>query len=381
MTELFQWLTNNPLVTTVLTISFVIFTFTFVFAVVQGREISIWPPKIGPKPVEVQRQSMLPSAESKLSKMFLFGYICIEKNGIETKVLVFNNQNFSPFIYGEILENSSSVELAIDKLILSTMESHGFTKNDLINAGFSKTNYQYLCKKENDKVFSTPYIFFKLTVQQEFSCSGCQWLYKNMITASLTDENQIFPLQSLYAEEIGKIFRKDYLTRQLDLVILECVDVLIFRENKDNQIEFLLIHRNRPDEAKVNTKDTWEYPKGGIRYYETYLEGVYREIQEETSIIPDELVLCSYLSWQTVDVSRRKKPYNSLRVHGYTLFYKGDADKKLYSGEGHDDFKWVSLEQAEQEIWMEENNYSKQFFRRWKGNEENILQTAGIKLP
>ena len=56
MSEFFQWLSNNPLAATVVTISFVIFTLTFVFAVVQGREISMWPPKIGSKLVEQQKE-------------------------------------------------------------------------------------------------------------------------------------------------------------------------------------------------------------------------------------------------------------------------------------------------------------------------------------
>lgn len=163
------------------------------------------------------------------------------------------------------------------------------------------------------------------------------------------------------------------------MFILECVDILIFRKNTEQQIEFLLIHRNRPEEVKTVLKDTWEYPKGGMRYYETFMEAVYREVHEETSITPNETIFCSYLGWQTVDVSKRKKPYTTLRVHGYTLFYTGNPNKKMASEEGHDDFKWVSMEQAKEDVWMDEDAYALEFFRRWMNNEHEILLKAGIR--
>jgi len=386
MSEFFQWLSNNPIVTAVLTISFVIFTLTFVFAVVQGREISIWPPKIGSRPIterekDIKLGSLPTSNENTASTIYLFGYFCTESDGLEKRILVFNTIDHSPFMQKEIARTGGafSLDQEIDKLIIDTIESHGITKNELLKSGVSQTISQPLFKKIDHSMQSTPFVFFKISTQKEFSFPGCEWHRKETISASWIDENQTFPLEFPHAQEIGRVFRKDYIVQQLGLIILECVDVLVFRENKNRQIEFLLIHRNRPDEIKVSSKDTWEYPKGGIRYYETYLEAVYREVQEESSITPEEVMLGSYLGWQTVDVSRRKKPYNTLRVHGYTLFYKGDPNKKLFSEEGHDDFKWVSLNQAQKEIWMEEDGYGAEFFRRWESSKEKILRTAGIK--
>ncbi len=389
MSEFFQWLSNNPLAATVVTISFVIFTLTFVFAVVQGREISMWPPKIGSKLVEQQKEiksGSLPisTGDTTLVKnspsiLYLFGYFCTEKDGLEKKILISNNLSYSPFVQGEVSGDIASLEEAIDRLVLNFIEAHGISKHELLEAGISKPTYQRLFEKVNDTVQQTPYVFFKIRVQKEFPGAGCEWNRKEIVIASWLDEHQMFPLQLPHAQEIGKVFRKDYIIQQLGLKILECVDVLVFRENKNHQIEFLLIHRNRPDEIKVSSKDTWEYPKGGIRYYETYVEAVYREVQEESSITPEEVVLGSYLGWQTVDVSRRKKPYGIIRVHGYTLWYKGNPDKKLFSGEGHDGFKWVPLDQAQKEIWMEENHYGAEFLERWKSNEEEILRNVGIK--
>jgi 8-oxo-dGTP pyrophosphatase MutT (NUDIX family) len=326
---------------------------------------------------ETEKSSLVES-EKITSKVFLFGYFCTESNGLERKILIFNDMNFSPFMQGETLESTFSFEQEIDKLILNTIETHGVTKDELLKSGISKTTYQRLFQKMNNSMQASPYIFFRVCVQKEFSCPGSEWKNKETLRASWLDENQVFPLKFPQAQEIGRIFRKDYIIQQLGLTILECVDVLVFRKNHNNQIEFLLIHRNRPDEAKVSSKDTWEYPKGGIRYYETYLEGVYREVQEETSITPKELVFCSYLGWQTVNISKRKKPYGVLRVHGYTLYFTGNPNRKFFSEEGHDNFKWVPLNQARKEVWMEEDFYASEFFSRWEKKKKEISHRAGI---
>ena len=74
MDEFFKWLSANPVAGTVLIVSFAAIvtsiTFIYVVAFIQGREISLWPPKIGAKPTrspskdpEGLKPSSLPSLE------------------------------------------------------------------------------------------------------------------------------------------------------------------------------------------------------------------------------------------------------------------------------------------------------------------------------
>lgn len=312
--------------------------------------------------------------KAAIPKTYLFGYFFVEQDGLEKKILKFNSPENNCLMSGETVGNS--VEDAVDAIILKTVAKHGITPSELLKAGLSRPVYHHLFKKkpEDGTIQPTPYIFFKIGLHKEISGTDCEWRDKKIFTPSWNDENLAFHLQAPEAQEIGKIFKKDFISSQFGFSILECIDVLIFRKNAEQQIEFLLIHRYREDE------NVWEYPKGGMRYHETYLEAVHREVQEETSILPEEMEFCSYLGWQTVDVSKRRKPYNTLRVHGVTMHYTSNSNKTLATTvEGHDKSKWVPLEQAKREVWMKEDSYAAEFFRRWKSNEEEILRKAGIR--
>lgn len=314
----------------------------------------------------------------EVSKTYLFGYFFVENDGVEKRILEFIGPNSSFLMNGEIVDNTTSIEEAIDEIVLWTINQNGITKEQLLAAGLSQPIHYRLFVKKDKAMLATPYIFFKIGLQSEFTSPNCRWHDKKLLAAPWHEDNQTLPLQWPNTQEISEIFRKDCIYKQLDRMVLECVDVLIFRKNHE-QIEFLLIHRNRSDEVKTVMKDTWEYPKGGLSYYETHLEAVYREVLEETSITPGELMFCSYLGWQTVDVSKRKKPYNTLRVHGYTLYYIGNPNKKLFSEEGHDKFEWVSLKDAKDLVWMDEASYAHNFFDRWESKQDEILHKAGIR--
>lgn len=391
MNEILEWLSYNPIITTVLVVSFVIafaaVVLIYLVAFFQGREISLWPPRIGPKPVaEDDKESVqnpdsdnVPIKTAKPPQIYLFGYFFVEEGGLEKKILGFIGPTFFYLMHGVIPNNAMSIEEAIEAIVLRATKENGLTQEDLLKAGLSRPRYQRLFLKTDKVILDTPYVFFKIGLQSQFSAPNCRWHDKKILAATWHDENAKFPLPWPNAQGIGEILIKDYIDEQLDRMILECVDVLIFRKHHE-QIQFLLIHRNRSDEVKPATKDTWEYPKGGMRYYETPLEAVYREVQEETSITQGEMIFCSFLGWQTVDVSRRKKLYNTLRVCGYTLYYAGNPKKSLSSDEGHDDFKWVSLEEAKEMVWMEESSYAHNFFECWQKNQDEILHKAGIRI-
>ena len=52
MNELFKWLSANPVATTTFIVAFSVML-TYLLAFFQGREISLWPPRIGGKPISV----------------------------------------------------------------------------------------------------------------------------------------------------------------------------------------------------------------------------------------------------------------------------------------------------------------------------------------
>jgi hypothetical protein len=49
MNDIFQWLTNYPIIITLLVFILLVVVIMFLIAFIQGREISFYPPKIGPK--------------------------------------------------------------------------------------------------------------------------------------------------------------------------------------------------------------------------------------------------------------------------------------------------------------------------------------------
>ena len=49
---------------------------------------------------------------------------------------------------------------------------------------------------------------------------------------------------------------------------------------------------------RINIKDAWQFPQGGLEIDEKPLDAVYRELTEETSILPQHLKLIdTYPEW------------------------------------------------------------------------------------
>lgn len=75
MDQFFSWLSNNPVATYVLIISFavlvVFFVWTFGKAFYEGRSISFWPPKIGEK-VTISNDDSHPSTKSKVASVYSY---------------------------------------------------------------------------------------------------------------------------------------------------------------------------------------------------------------------------------------------------------------------------------------------------------------------
>ena len=326
----------------------------------------------------------------EISKLFLLGFFFFD-NGREDEVLVFDAPNTPDFILGETEENKITIENtiyeAIDHIVSEAIKKNGITPEDLFRAGASQpVYYRIFIEKEintgnGNKLVALPkpYVFFKIKLQKRIYGKNLKWKKKRTVRNSLLNTSNPTDLPSERVPEIKEAFKSDLIYKQLGRTVLECVDVLIFREDKQH-IKFLLIRRENTKNQTEMQEERWEYPKGGLWYLETPLDAVYREVKEETSIIPRDLKHCLDLGWQTVDVSQRNKPYDTLRVHGFTFLYTGDPNLgELFSEEHHDLFKWFTIDEAKEKVWMKENNYAVEFFKRWEKNEDEILRKAGIK--
>ena len=374
----------------------IILTAIGIFLLIRDRKLSSKHPVEKENPITVipknREQINNNSKDSKeFSKLFLFGYFFFD-NGQEDEVLVFNTPNTPYFIFGETEENKITIENTmyeeIDLIVSEAIKKNGITLDDLFRAGASQPVYHRIfLKKEintgnGNKLVALPkpYIFFKIRLQKRISGSNFRWMKKRDIRDSLINSSNPTYLPPEKAAEIIEAFRSDLIYKQLGRTVLECVDVLIFREDKQ-QIKFLLIRRqNTTLRTQMQMQERWEYPKGGLWYHETLLDAVYREVKEETSITPRSLKYCSDLGWQTVDVSQRKKPYDTLRVHGFTFLYTGNPDLgEGFSEEHHDLFGWFTIDEAKEKVWMKENDYAVEFFKRWEKNKDEILRKARTK--
>ncbi len=66
MDAFFQWLSGNIIATTTFMFAIGVFVLIFAIAFVQGREISFWPPKIGPKSDNTDKSQKLSKSERYL---------------------------------------------------------------------------------------------------------------------------------------------------------------------------------------------------------------------------------------------------------------------------------------------------------------------------
>ncbi|MCT4612852.1 MAG: NUDIX domain-containing protein [Clostridia bacterium] len=104
--------------------------------------------------------------------------------------------------------------------------------------------------------------------------------------------------------------------------------VIIGRENK-----MLLLHRSKEEMAKTHPSQSsvWDLPGGSVKFSETVLEGLLREVKEETNL--------------NVNVLTPFSVYDSIRerhhvtIINYLCTYK--SGKVLVSRE-HSYYKWVS---------------------------------------
>lgn len=299
----------------------------------------------------------------------LFGYFCVETDGLETVLVRVEPNNRWAFpINTEFNPSVHTAFEAIDIAVMDFCESSGLFGRAVLLAsdlrlpdmrsvliGPSATE-QYVVPEETVRG-----VFFKikLNTQVGLSTSDFAWEPK---TTLFTSPEQCVDTMYLYA------INRDFIYGRFGFKILECVDLLVFRV-RDECVEFLMLSREDERLGIVG----WEYPKGGILFHETLYEGSLRELEEETGTT--SYAYRGYLGHQIVDVSKRKRiDYDTLRVHGLTFQFTGVEDvirPSAATKEGLRNPTWNSWKEARKKVWMKD--YGREFFDRWQAKQNEIL--------
>jgi len=139
------------------------------------------------------------------------------------------------------------------------------------------------------------------------------------------------------------------------------VDVYPYLVTSYNKVRFLLLKRST---QKVYSKQ-WRMIGGKLKREETYWQGAYRELIEETGVYP-ELFWC-------VPAINQFYEYQTDMIHKIPAFAakidNNDAQSVVLNKE-HDDFVWCSVEEADRKVLWPEQRRLIQLIERIVSNNE-----------
>ena len=126
--------------------------------------------------------------------------------------------------------------------------------------------------------------------------------------------------------------------------VLYGVDVPIF-----NEIGKVLMLKR--DVKSEEFKTGWEFVKGGLKENENFIEAAFREAREEASGLELQLI-GEFEKEYFVDARYRKKPHYDYVIKKVVVLYSNTEFLNIDPKE-HSAFKWVDLNLAKEEIWVE----------------------------
>jgi 8-oxo-dGTP pyrophosphatase MutT (NUDIX family) len=140
----------------------------------------------------------------------------------------------------------------------------------------------------------------------------------------------------------------------------KAVFIVTYAKTK-NRIEYLILKR------KLHWKG-WEFPKGGMKSFETQRHAVKRELKEETGFLPLRIKKFNIMGKYKYD---KKYPDRSgYAGQTYTLFSaEVKKDKINLDRLEHSDYKWVSFREAIKKLAWPNQRKSLKVVNSWLGNE------------
>lgn len=276
-----------------------------------------------------------------MASIKLFGYLFYEVEGREKILVSIKTKNTWDFsINTEInstVETLSKLDGVVEQMIRDKIISFG----TLVEGNLDKYSLIEIPNSQSQ--------FVKIKVRKHTtSTDKFKWVDK-----------EIFFKKKCQSKELLNRILNDYIFHSHGQKILECVDAIVYRQ-WHGAYEFLLLRRKISNSNEYKS----EYPKGGLKYHETVLEGAMRELKEETGV--DSYTMKNYLGLKVVDVRDRKREYDIIRVHGLAFEYRGSGtDITPLSDEGFDKiYDWVSFDEALKKIWMK--TYGVEFLKTLK---------------
>ncbi len=122
------------------------------------------------------------------------------------------------------------------------------------------------------------------------------------------------------------------------------VFVVVYSKTKKG-VEYLILKR------KLHWRG-WEFPKGGIKKFESKKKSVRREIKEETGLSPFKISRFSFSG--KFDYDRKLKDRPGFVGQDFSLYsVEVKKGKVKVDGKEHDDYKWVTFKEAMKKLkWI-----------------------------
>lgn len=147
------------------------------------------------------------------------------------------------------------------------------------------------------------------------------------------------------------------------------IEAHIFRQSSDNDIEFLLL--KRADGEKYS--NIWQMVTGSIKKSEKAFETALREIKEETGLTPKQF-------WVVPNVNSFYEPSKDYICQIPVFAALVEKDSSVRISEEHNEYKWVSLEEAKKLLAWRGQRISVDTIHEYFTKEKSFLNFVEIKL-